>query len=477
MIDQNSLENVNQLLRMIEKRQGGSIILKYLRGGEVESLSARGFFRMVDCCAGRLDQLGLAAKHIGLMGANRWQWMVYLCAVFRIGSTAVLLSPDLNREEVSQRAVQTDLTAVICDEELLHTVNGEKLTVVNMDEIPRAELPFRESCAGPEDLACILFTSGTTAQSKAVMFSHRALIAGICHDVIRFSFESQLAILPMHHIAGFASVLNTWYLGRVVCMGQQMKYLYRYLEKMQPDYVLTVPSVLQVILKKLKYGGSNGSELGWYLRMVGCGGARFPSDVIRFLNERNIRVLQSYGATEAGGIGFGWEMTPGCANSIGKPCPELETKIVEGELYLRSKSLMNGYYGDPEATREVLVDGWYATGDLCEQDADGFLYLRGRKKNLIILSNGENVSPEQIESALMNLGLSGEVMVGLESELITAFVYPENGWDEGRIEDLIRQYNASVPSYRQIMNLRIMDAPLAKTDLGKKIRYGVTGGN
>jgi len=464
-------------LDFLEANCAQQVMVRFLEEGIVQKMSGTAFFREVHRCAGTLAQLNLSGKHIGILGANHVRWLIHFCAVFRIGATAVLLTPEADPEELAAKADLADVDFILFDEALRDSVPNH-IPGRSMEE------PFEDADAlprpgpGPEDLACILFTSGTTAAGKAVMLSHRALCAGSCHNVIGFPFEAQLAILPMHHVAGFAAVLNTWYLGRTVCLGQDVKYLYRYLEKLKPDYVLTVPSILQAILRKLRNGGSNGRNLGWNLHMVGCGGAAFPPEVLEALNSRNIRVLQSYGATELGGLGFDWEMTPDCAGTIGKPCPEIETKICGGELLLRCPSLMSGYYKDPEATAAVLRDGWYATGDLCCEDERGFLRLTGRKKNLIIRSNGENVSPEEIESRLLRCGLIREVMIGLERDLITATIYPadEKPETKSKIQEAVAAYNRSAPLYRQIQNLHFSDTPFAKTETGKLIRRSVTGG-
>ena len=482
MLNAASIHNMPQLLTALEAHTADRVFLKYMEGTQVHDVAAPDFFDLVRGMSAALSEKGLSGRHIGIMGANRVQWLAGFCAVFCVGGVAVLLSPDLNSRELAERAAQADAEGLLFDDTLSETVRGAGLpggfVSINLD----APLPERAAAPAlphpaPEELACILFTSGTTAAAKAVMLSHRAMVAGVCHNVIGHPFIAQLAILPFHHVAGFASVLNTWYLDAVACLGRDFKYLYRYLEHMKPDYTLTVPSILQVILHKLKKGGPNGRALGWDLHLIGCGGAKFQPEVIQFLNDRGIRVLQSYGATEAGGLGFDWEMTPGCRDTMGKPCPEIETKIVDGELYLRSDSVMMGYYKDPAATAEVLKDGWYATGDLCEQDSDGYLYLRGRKKNLIILSNGENVSPEQIETALSACGEIEEILVGVEHDRICATIYPAAPEYRERIEAYIDNYNRSVPFYRQVQCLHFSDRPFAKTEIGKMIRRSVTGGN
>ena len=335
----------------------------------------------------------------------------------------------------------------------------------------------------PDDPACILFTSGTTARCKAVTLSHASVLAGACNNVIGFPFEAQLAILPFHHIAGISTTLNALCLGAVVCIAENVKQLYRCLSKLKPDYVLTVPSLLEAIVKKLKSGGPHGSRFGWNLRIIACGGAQFPNHVIEVIRNQEIHLLQGYGATEAGGLGFYWEMTMDSPGTIGKPCPELEAKLIDGELFLKSPAVMLGYYGDPAATEEVLRDGWYATGDLCRVDSQGCYHLTGRKKNLIILANGENISPEEIEEKLSACPQIREVLVREKNQKICAVIYPgESATDQNadnleRICSAVAAYNRSVPLYKQVQMAEFVCSPFPKTPAGKIIRNNHAGGS
>ena len=315
------------------------------------------------------------------------------------------------------------------------------------------------------------------------MMSERGLTAGICHRINNRGFHSLLAVLPFHHLSGFSSVLNALYLGAEVCIATDIKYFYRYLEAMKPDYVFVVPSMLRMLARKLKNGGPNGRNLGWDLHLINCGGADFRPEFLQMLLERNITVLQGYGASEAGAIGFLWEMTPERPDTIGKPPAEIKARVIDGELYVKSDAVMTGYYGDEEETVKVLHDGWYATGDLCRVDEEGFLYLTGRRKNLIVLANGENISPEEIERKLLyEYDDISDVVVCAEGDLITAQVYP--GYPDGctakektiiqeRIREEIRQYNESEPVYRQIMKICFPEGPAGKTSSGKLLRRRV----
>ena len=489
------VQNMRQVLEMLEKQLSGKRLIRYMVNTEVIEVSSEQFFTQVRERACAFKTRGLAGKHIGIMGSNSCEWLVHFCAVLFAGAVAVLLDRESNPETIAALAKKTALDAVLYDASTEKAVLDaalpsavQRISMQEPDECSSLHgekaVPF-ETERKPEDLACILFTSGTTSGSKAVMLSERALVASVCSEINDKKFQALLAVMPFHHLAGFVTILNAMYLGAEICLAQDLKYFYRYLECMKPDYVSVVPSMLQMLARKLKNGGANGSLLGWNLRIINCGGAAFCPELLQMLLERQITVLQGYGASEAGGIGLLWEMTPERPDTIGKPPAELEVKIINDELFLRSESVMMGYYGDKEGSEKVLCDGWYATGDLCRQDEDGYLYLIGRRKNLIILSNGENVSPEEMEEKLYACKEISEIMVGVEQNLITATVFPNFAAHSGkedkeiiqsRIQEAIARYNAEVPVCKQVQRIHFLEQPFAKTATGKLIRGSVRKG-
>lgn len=502
-------DTMRQVLEELEDRMQGRRVFRYMAEQESESpedgwnsmqikeISGEQFFRDIKGTADLIRRNGLAGTHIGIMGANSYGWIMALCAIFWSGSVAVLLDHETDPADLRDRAQQVSLAGMICDSEASETVRAAGLSgQIRSLEIRELLIESREmrdsetDCAAAaekraEDLACIFFTSGTTGGSKAVMMSEHGLAAGICHRIQNRKFRAILAVLPFHHISGFSSALNALYLGAEVCLAEQQKYFYKYLETMKPDYVFVVPSMLRMLARKLKNGGPSGRLLGWDLHMINCGGAAFCPEFLQMLLDRNITVMQGYGASEAGAIGLLWEMTTDHPDTIGKPPAGLEIKIVDDELWMKSEAVMMGYYGDEEGTRKVLRDGWYITGDLCRMDADGYLYLTGRKKNLIILSNGENISPEEIEGRLYQYEEIREAVVQAEGDLLTASIYPAYPRDcpaeeQERIREKIRreaeEYNHSVPVYRQIRKVHFLEEPVGKTASGKLIRRSVPGG-
>lgn len=494
MISGENLHNMRELFEALEAESGSRVLIKYMQGEQVIQVTAPAFFQDIRAFALRLRSLGPDCKHIGVTGKNSYEWLVAFYAVLSLGAVAVLIGQDSTVQELEEAAVQADLDAIVYDETMTEKVERCHMVPANR-RIPMlqpggdAEVSsFSQIAAhkaGLDDLACIFFTSGTTAKKKAVMLSHRGIIAGVCNEVLNRPFHAQLAVLPFHHLAGFNATLNTLCLGGILCIAGNLKYLYRYLEQMQPDYLLAVPSMIKVIVRRLKKADAYGASLGWNLRILSCGGAKFQPEIVEVLVNRKITIMQSYGASEAGGLGFSWEMTPENPDTIGKAPPEMEAKIVDGELVLRSASVMMGYYRDPEATAEVLQDGWYYTGDLCRMDEKGYLYLTGRKKNLIVLSNGENISPEEIETKLSASETVAEVLVSEERDFLAATFVPQypSGCTEAdkaviqrQINKVVQTYNWGVPAYKAIQFVHFRETPFEKNAVGKMIRPGKTGG-
>lgn len=495
MVNRDNPDTMGRVLELLEQRLAGRRVIRYMAGTEIIEVSAEEFLGRIRKRACVLTARGLGGKHIGIMGRNSCDWLVNFCAIFQAGAVGVLLDKELDPATIGELAARVDLAAILydCSTEgrVMQAETPRMVQKISMDgsgdgedlcEDPPAVLRCEP---GPEELSCIFFTSGTTVKSKAVMMSGRAMAASVCTNVNSRRFEALLAVMPFHHLAGFITVMNALYLGAEVCIAEDLKYFYRYLASMKPDYAFLVPSMLQMLARKLKNGGLYGSRLGWNLRLIDCGGAVFCAEFLRMLLDHGITVMQGYGASEAGGIGFFWEMTPDRPDTIGKPPAGLEIKIEDGEIFLRSESVMMGYYDDPEETAKVLHDGWYATGDLCREDEEGYLYLTGRRKNLIILSNGENVSPEEIETKLQTCcGAIEEIMVGVEGSLITARVFPHvppgsSESEQERIRDEIReavgQYNDQSPVYKQIQKLYFLDQPFTKNTAGKIIRHNTSG--
>lgn len=453
------------------------------------------FFEDIHKYASALVRIGLQGKHVGLIGENSYEYLITFCACVYTGTVAVLLSRDYNTQEIRQHCELTDTDILIFSkeqEEKVYGLTGDlQLISMNAAEASDKQYPYVSlkdekekgllaitNTTGPEDLSIIIFTSGTTGISKAVMHSNKSLLAGVVDRYFDDDFDSVLLLFPFHHVGGYAVALEAIFADQMICLGVDPKYILRYLEKLQPAFLFAVPALLQIICQKLK--NKTQEELGWKLRCISSGGAKGIVNDYRLLVERGIIVNQSYSASELGGRGISSYLDLEDLETLGKAQKMVEAKIIAGELVLGSPSVCMGYYKNPEETAETIKDGCYYTGDLARVDERGYYYLTGRKKNLIILSNGENVSPEEIEGIFYQHSEIKEILVREASDVIGAVIHPD--YDEcnseaekevvnQKIHEIVDEYNKSALTYKQVHKVEITDVPLEKTATNKIKRF------
>ena len=332
-----------------------------------------------------------------------------------------------------------------------------------------------------ESLASIVYTSGTTGKAKGVMLTHGNLIDNaMCQDNESSTEDTLLSVLPIHHVYCFAcDILLSLRYGATVCVNDAMMRIAQNLKLFRPTIILLVPMIAETILKQInaaaKAKGLPAKAVaqaffGGRLKGIYSGGAYLAPEIIKAYGEFGIPIAQGYGMTECSPriatADFNNASMLGDVGAIVNGC---EVKIVEGEIVVKSPSVMQGYYKFPEATAEALdADGWLHTGDLGYAE-DGRLYITGRKKNLIILSNGENVSPEELENKFAAIDLAAEVLVYAEEGYITAEILPNLEMcpdiDEAaaKLNEIIKEINTTLPSSKTIRRLRVRDKEFDKT--------------
>ena len=332
-------------------------------------------------------------------------------------------------------------------------------------------------CIDPDGLLMLAFTSGTTGRSKAVMLSERNFFTSMAAftdmvDTVRTLRQdpapelSMLAMLPMFHIGTFACFFSWPVAGWTMNLVGDLRNFYREMERMPSDYMLMVPMVLQAVLKDLRAG--RRERLG-KLQVVCCSSAMFrPEDLVE-LASYGILVMQIYASTETCACGlFNAAQDTAHIGAVGRACFGTQYRIApDGELCIRGDMVTKGYYKDPTATAEVLdADGWFHTGDLARTDKEGYYYITGRKKNLIILDSGENVSPEELEKLLSGCTAIQECLVQEKGQKICAQIFCPQA-DQAAVRDFVTQLNRTLPMYKRITALVFRDEPLPRNAAGK----------
>lgn len=425
------------------------------------------FYHDIKTVASWYKQNGYEDKHIAMLAPNCYKWLVYAYAVYYIGAVAVYLHNDLSDDEAKIKLERADADLLITDRNM-----DVAIRCINInDEIPVCDVCSDFKTINVDELAVLIFTSGTTGEDKIVMLSQKNMMP-LLHWAKMYRTEviqQILFVLPFSH-TGVFSLLLFIYTGNTVCIQAKPKYFFRDVLLLNPTSICCVPVYVEAIYKKIKAGIPINEIVGNRCTMISGGGAAYSADMVKTLLENGIECQTGYGQTESGGSGtthFSKFMPVN--GSVGKPT-SATIKIVDGEICLQSEGVMIGYYKNPEGTAEVLKDGWLYTGDLGYMDEEGFVYITGRKKNLIILSNGKNVSPEELESKLMVCPAITEVVVRGENTLLRADIYADEA-DRDEVDEFIKEYNKSVESHKRIHKVVYSDRPFEKTLSGKIKRY------
>ena len=442
---------------------------------------------------------GLAAeefshKHIALIGLSSAEWIGAYMAVVTSNNAAVPMDSGLPAEDLTDLVYRSDSEGVFLGEAFaglaakiretcpkvrkIWMLSGEAAegTETVTDLIAAGQGQEEPAQPAEEDIAMIVYTSGTTGKSKGVMLTQSNLYCNI--EAVLYDEPPGLvflSVLPVHHC--FCLVmdwLNGFWMGAVLCINDNLMHMIRNIGIYQPDVMLMVPLMLETIYKRLK---SFGPEIpkqalaeklfGPKLKRIFTGGAHLDAYYIDEFKKYGISIYEGYGMSECSPV-ITTNKEGNCkSGSIGKPLSNVEVKFEDGEILVRGTSVMKGYYQMEKETEETLKDGWLHTGDKGYMDEDGFIFINGRVKNLIILSNGENISPEEIEGKLEINDLIDEIIVTGEDNLLTARIYPEKELAE---KD---GYNKSQPTYKQLSRLVVRKYPFFKNASRKIIRTKV----
>lgn len=447
---------------------------------------------------------GMKGRHIAIIGVTTYQWIVSYFGIVNSGSVAVPIDAQLPAEAIYELLDRADVEMLIYDEiradvaagvkekcpGIAHVVSmqAEEDTehVKSLSQLISQNMGEYETELEGGQLCTILFTSGTTGKSKGVMLSHRNLTDNaVCLDMKIPAGTISMTLLPINHVYCLTmDIIKGLHIGLVICINDSIMHVQRNMKLFKPEIVLLVPLVIESIYGKLKDAGSlipkkmvAKAAFGGNLRVICSGGAYLDPDYVDRFREYGITILQGYGMTECSPVistNLEWENKTG---SVGKLLPNCEAKVVDEEIWVRGSSVMQGYYKMPEETAQTLQDGWLKTGDLGYVDEDNFVYITGRRKNLIILANGENVSPEELENELSRSELVKEILVREKDKVIEAEIFPDYEYAkkkrikdiEARLQQIIDDFNKDMPVYKRIYSLIVREEEFVKTP-SKKIK-------
>lgn len=495
-----------------------------VRGKEDKFVTYREFVDDIEGLGTYILSKGLKKDKIAIVGENSYEWLVAYFAILGSGNTAVPLDRDLPIDDLLYNVKNSGCKAVfyskvykdVADKfreldsgiemyfskaELNHMIaEGRKL----MDA---GDSSFKDAEVKPDDLAVIVYTSGTTGKSKGVMLTQRNIASNATSACRNARGEGQgILALPLHHTFGMvANVLVPIIFEARIYMTTSIRNAQADMVKIGATAAFCVPLMAELIYKKvwatakekgkdeilkkgikisnvlLKLGidvrrklfAEVHEALGGNLELFICGGAPLSEKMAFELTSMGINILNGYGITECSPIVSVNRNFANKIGSVGKVLDCNEVKINNpdengvGEIYVRGSNVMIGYYNDEEATKEAFDDGWFKTGDLGYLDKDGFLFVTGRIKNLIILSNGKNVSAEELEEKILDeISYVEEVIVYDDDDKLAAeFFLDEVSEPEAKtkIKKDIKALNIKLPSYKKIAKTKIRDEAFPKT--------------
>ena len=461
--------------------------LRYRGGdGKIVTVTFGAYAWDIRCCAGWLETRlkGAAGRRVCLLGANSYPYAVAILALLAVETVQVPLNQNKSWEELAYELGLVEPDAILWDggdypwrDQLLAAYGDRLLPIDGYEGCAPAQL---HEAADPKALSMIMFTSGTTGRSKGVMLNQwsimvtgrdsicswppmveRARAMGIRDEDFQLNHFSTL---PLFHIAAYANLLH-WPLYGTATNLADARSFYRDLADMPSESMAVVPSIAEMLHRDILRDRRDRIGPLWILM---CSSAAFSRQTLLGLRDHGILIVQNYGMTETGSGGLVNEAQDDAhIATAGHTIPCMEYKLDQGELCMKGECLMLGYYKDPEATAEAIdAEDWLHTGDLARVDGDGFYTITGRKKNLIILDSGENVSPEELEAQLILCPAVRECIVKEMGRKIGASVCCEPA-DQDQVRAWITQLNRTLPLYKRIAAVEFSDGPLPRNAVGK----------
>lgn len=428
----------------------------------------------------------IKGRRIVLLSRNCYEFCVASYGIILAGGVLVTLNQKKTWDELEYELGLVEPALILNDgidygcRAELEAAYGPKLRPMDCyKETAPGELT---NCVGHDDLMMLMFTSGTTGRSKGVMLSERNMCASL-HTYSEVAENwitnrlpagqklplSHMTLLPLFHMACFVCVMSYPPAGWALNLCGDIRDFYRDLGLMHSDVMASAPMLVETIYNDMKRGRVSRLNGLWDLC---CSSAALDPKMLLELAQNGFVVNQCYGMTETFGDGIlNFTQVEKHMSAVGKPDDHVQYKLDEtGEICIKGDCVMLGYYKDPEATEEVIdADGWFHTGDLARMDEEGFYYITGRKKNLIILASGENVSPEELEKKLALCPAITECIVKEKGQKICAVIYcPEDKQEEVRA--FVIEVNRSLPLYKRISTVEFTVEPLPRNALGKLLR-------
>ena len=422
---------------------------------------------------------------IGIYAPNTMEWAKAFFATVSLNMIAVLLPPHLPEQALFGLGMKYQMKAIIYHKALNEKIAAlnampHKMVLIDVDE--KSENVADSIPSRAKDPAVIIFTGGTTGKSKGALLNHKALCRGACNGCYgcKLVFNQRyLLILPLTHVFGLVRNLLTNIQtgsGLFICMNN--KDMFRDIAVFKPTIMVMVPALAEMCLNLSKQFKKN--MLGDSLKVIICGASTVPPYLVKEFKQYDISLLPGYGLTESANLVSGNPRSDYKPASVGFPYQYQELKVVDGELWIKGDNVMDGYYNEPEENKLAFEDGFFKTGDLVRFDDEGFLYIVGRIKEIIVLPTGEKISPFDLENKFDELDIIQDCMIYLDEETnsLAIQVYPRTlELAKLQVEDKeeyvrkeVNRVNNELPSFMRVSKVIIRKDDFVRTPAMKIIR-------
>ena len=517
---------------------------------EIEKKSFIEFRDDVRALASEFLAMGCAGRHCAIIGKLSYEWALTYYAMLSIGGVLIPLDRDWQAEDLATTIERADAEFLFCDADLKEkaaVIEGQisfvaptvylggkegDVSLASLVESGKAKFAanpdaYMNAPIDPHAMALLVFTSGTTGKGKGVMLSQNAILSDLSSVIPYMNFgKKTVGVLPPHHTFGSSVMLiGHMMIGSEIYISGGLRYVAKELKEQEPEHLVIVPLYLETFYRRimanlkekkkeklvarmikisnalLKVGIDVRAKLfaeiraafGGKVKMIISGGAPINPEILSFFEAIGISTLNGYGITECAPIIAVNRSRNPVRGSVGHVLDIDTVKIDqpnedgEGEIWVTGPNVMLGYFKDEAATKDAITeDGYFKTGDYGKLDKNNVLYITGRKKNLIILSNGKNVYPEEIENELVAtpgvidiIVYEGQSKRGMEHNAIVAEVYPDNEYiQKNNITDIkahlqkyVDDYNRNAVPYKKIGVLKVRDTEFPKNTLRKIMRF------
>lgn len=495
----NKFESVRDMV--MKYQNSNKTAFEFQRADEIVKVTYQQFCCDIDQCIPFLP----AAEHVGLAAANSYEWCVLALAVLCSGTHVLVpIDASLPAEDMKCLLDKADVDVLYYSrtgnekqiDGLLELLGGTVPVYELMEEVNRylgSEVPqdFKLSEIDPDRLALLIFTSGTSSDAKAVMVNQTCLAAPAKinegKDVMELEEYRYLLILPLSHTFGLRGVLLPGLMMEgTICFTRGRRYLFEDFPYFNPTSLYGSPGMLAYMVNMVEKNGKTKEQVfGNKLMFICCGSAPFPDEIESLIQGYGYHIINGYGMTECTAIASSDPMDR-AGNGL-LIWAALEFRLAPGtnEIQVRGDMVAQGYYKDEEATAEVWEDGWFRTGDVGQLLEPGRLLIKGRLKNMLILSNGIKIFPEELENLLQKDERVKEAMVYLveQRELRGKLVLEEQSdtteqpgspeqsdTTEQLAQDIVQRFNQGQPAYRRLTEVEVVKA-LPRNSMGKLQRF------